>query len=66
MINSKPQKFARREFIKRAAGGAALGAGAVAGAVSLPSAADAPQPTQTRRGYRETPHIREYYKLARF
>ncbi len=61
----------RRDFLLKgiaAAGGAAtLVAVGQSGAVEAPGvkaqpAADAPQ----AKGYRETPHIREYYDLARF
>jgi len=59
----------RRKFLKgmAAAGGATTAAvisgGALAGA---DSDAVTSKPTTAKQGYRETPHIREYYRLARF
>ena len=60
----------RRDFLKSAAvaGGAAV-AGAAAGAALAgtavePVAADADSPAR-REGYRLTPHIETYYRLAR-
>ena len=53
----------RRDFLKLATygtvlGGAAIAAGGVAQAASAP--------IEDGRGYRETDHVKTYYKLARF
>lgn len=63
------EKMSRRGFLKSAAvvGGAAtataLGSQVQAGVEDpAPSAKELSSP----KGYRETPHIREYYKKARF
>lgn len=59
---------ARRSFLKGAAlAGATLGAGAAAAR----TLGEAPQPATPadggkRKGYRETEHIRAYYRSARF
>jgi len=63
------EKLSRRGFLKRAsvAGGAAgvatLGSQIQAGVDEQPSKEEAATPS---KGYRETPHIREYYAKARF
>lgn len=57
----------RRGFLKLAGLGAGAAAGAVATAVAGKPAEAAEVPPETQgRGYRETPHIRKYYELARF
>jgi len=43
---------------------AAAGAATVAGQADTAAAEGAPP--QTAKGYRETPHVREYYRKARF
>jgi nitrous oxide reductase len=57
----------RRDFLKLAGLGAAAGAaGAVAtGGAPAAAAAEAAAPP-ARHGYRETPHVRKFYELARF
>jgi len=63
------EKLSRRGFLKQAtvaggaAGVAALGTQVQAGVEDQASAEKAETPT---KGYRETPHIREYYAKARF
>jgi len=53
----------RRTFIRRAGLGAgALGVAAVAGGKVAPAQAAAAKP----QGYRETEHVKTYYKLAKF
>ncbi|MCY4051336.1 MAG: twin-arginine translocation signal domain-containing protein [Gammaproteobacteria bacterium] len=55
----------RRSFLKGAAvATTAIGAGAAVGIAQAESVEDAPVKNQ-KKGYRETPHIREYYRLAR-
>lgn len=66
---SESEKLSRRGFLKNAAvlGGAAtataLGSQVQAGVEGQAPAAKEVTPP---KGYRETPHIREYYKKARF
>jgi hypothetical protein len=57
----------RRGFLKLASLGAAAGAAGVAATGGAPAAAasEAAPPTG-RRGYRETPHVKKVYELARF
>ena len=61
---------ARRGFLRAAGGAGALGALAVAaGQVSAAPAAVVPQPAAepaAQLGYRETEHIRQYYRTARY
>jgi DMSO/TMAO reductase YedYZ molybdopterin-dependent catalytic subunit len=55
----------RREFLRLAGLGA--GAAAVATAVAGGEArAVEAEPESRGQGYRETPHVRKYYQLARF
>ena len=55
----------RRAFLKRAAvAGAALGAGAASTRTLADTVTEPAKPVN--KGYRETDHIREYYKSARF
>ena len=59
----KPEKT-RRAFLKGAAvTTAAVGTGAVAGTAAASS--DAEPKRAQKQGYRETDHVREYYRLAR-
>lgn len=65
MTNERDEKTVagRRDFLKLATvgtvlGGAAIATGAAANAAA-PSSADS-------SGYRETDHVKTYYKLARF
>ncbi len=61
------EKTRRRAFLKGVAvAGAALG---VASARTLADTTEAVEPTEKpleNKGYRETEHIREYYRCARF
>lgn len=54
----------RRDFLKLATYGTVLGGAAVAVAGGTAKATSAP--SDEGRGYRETDHVRTYYKLARF
>jgi anaerobic selenocysteine-containing dehydrogenase len=54
---------ARRDFLKLA-GLAAVGGGAMAATGEPAAAASAPEGGTS--GYRETDHVKTYYKLARF
>ena len=57
----------RRDFLKLASLGAAAGAAGVAAAGDAPAAAASEvAPPTGRRGYRETPHVKKVYELARF
>lgn len=59
----KPEKN-RRAFLKGAAlTTAAVGTGAVTGS-AVASNTDEPKKAE-KHGYRETDHVREYYRLAR-
>ena len=56
----------RREFLKKTAvAGAAIGSGAVSSKALAATSDEMPQKTE-QKGYRETDHIKEYYRLARF
>lgn len=60
---------ARRAFLKGAAVAGVAGAAGVAAARTLPEAAptpDAPGDSRHSRNYRESAHIRAYYRAARF
>ena len=60
------QKMKRRKFLKgTAVAGAAVGTGALS-AQSLAEVADDKPETPEPTGYRETEHVRAYYRLARF
>jgi len=67
--HKQSEKLSRRGFLKSAAV-----AGGAAGVATLGSqvqaTVDEPAPAQSpagrSKGYRETPHIREYYAKARF
>ncbi len=55
----------RRSFLKGAAvATTAIGSGAAISVARAESADEMPVKNETK-GYRETPHIREYYRLAR-
>ncbi|MDH3380518.1 MAG: transcriptional initiation protein Tat [Gammaproteobacteria bacterium] len=59
----------RRKFlIGMAAAGGATTAAAIAGGALAGTESDAApdKPATAKQGYRETPHIREYYRLAQF
>ncbi len=67
-MNKKPvqtETIHRRSFLKGAAvATTAIGAGAAVGVAQSGSVEDTPVNDQ-KKGYRETEHIREYYRLAR-
>lgn len=67
MTDSKKAKaIPRRDFLK-SAGLATGAAGAAAVALSTTGAAKAASPAKDESaGYRETEHVRTYYRLARF
>lgn len=54
----------RRDFLKLAGAGALAGGAAVAASGQSAEAHEAPAPAGN--GYRESEHVRTYYKLARF
>ena len=55
----------RRDFLKLASLGAI--AGTVAAATGgKPEEAEAAEPAQGAKGYRETAHVKKFYELARF
>lgn len=59
-------KLGRRSFLK---GAALTGAAVGSGAATTGAMADDSQPgvePPAREGYRETDHVRDYYRLARF
>ncbi len=56
----------RRTVLKgTAVAGAAIGSG-VLGTELLAETRETPGPVNRNKGYRETDHIRDYYRLARF
>ena len=60
------EKVQRRSFIKGAAvAGTAVGAGILSAESLAEATVENPKPV-SNKGYRETDHIREYYRLARF
>ena len=64
MKNTATEKLKRRTFLKGGAvAGAALGAGA-GQAIAAEESGIVEKPL--KKGYRETDHIREYYRRARF
>lgn len=64
MESQESKARSRREFLTLSATAAVAGVTtAVAGS---PSAGADDRPVSTRGHYRETPHIRTYYELARF
>lgn len=56
----------RRAFLKGAVATGVAGAAGVAAASALPEAAEATVEPGDSRNYRETAHIRAYYRAARF
>ena len=60
----KVSKSDRREFLKLAGIGAAAGGAAVLGGAKKAEAATADAPAG--RGYRETEHVKKFYRSARF
>lgn len=66
MKKTATDKIQRRAFLKGSAvTGAALGAGAVTTEALAEAVNDQPEKVKNK-GYRETDHIRKYYRLARF
>jgi nitrous oxide reductase len=62
----KPVSANRRDFLRVASVGAVAGAAmAVAGGGEAEAAAVA-EVTDGKAGYRETPHVKTFYKLARY
>jgi len=60
------QKLQRRSFLKGVVvTGAAASSGVLTAESMAESTTDSP-PLTDQKGYRETDHIREYYKTARF
>lgn len=58
------KQVARRDLFKLAGlGGLAAGAAAIA---ATREAEAATEPSTSNAGYRETPHVRKYYELAKF
>ena len=60
----KVSKSDRRDFLKLAGVGAVAGSAAALGAPKMAEAAAADAPAG--RGYRETEHVKKFYRLARF
>jgi len=56
----------RRAFLKGAAAAGMAGAAGVAAAGARPEATPAAGEPRAERNYRETAHIRAYYRAARF
>jgi len=67
MSKSKVKTQERRGFLKdlAVAGGVATAAGVV-GSAAASEATEAQTEKPDTRGYKETAHVREYYRLARF
>ncbi len=64
---AKPTRTSRREFLKGAAvmGSAATLAVVARGGEAAQQEAEQPVAAPDKQGYRETPHIRQYYDKAR-
>lgn len=66
MKTTAEEKVQRRTVLKgTAVAGAAIGSGVLSTEL-LAETREAPEPVNRNRGYRETDHIRDYYRLARF
>lgn len=61
---SDKAKAGRRDFLKLAGIGAVTGGVALAGGVDRAEADEAP--SDTSAGYRESEHVRTYYRTAKF
>ena len=64
-MSEKDDSVSRRGFFGAAGKGVAVGAGAVAAAVGV-QPAQAAETVQVKGDYQETPHVKAYYKFARF
>ena len=62
--NDKKSAVGRRDFLKLSGVAAATGGAALAAGSDEADASAGPDGPQT--GYRETDHVKTYYKLARF
>lgn len=58
--------FLRQAVVAAGATGAAAAAYGHGHDIATDSGADQPKVSDTKRGYHETDHIRQYYRLARF
>ena len=66
MKKSAKQRVKRRKFLKGTAiAGAAVGSGAITTEALAEATTEKPEKPETL-GYRETDHIRTYYRVARF
>ena len=66
MKSNQERKTGRRNFLKGAAvAGAAVSTGAVTQATHAEVTDSKPEEV-VKKGYQETDHVREYYRLARF
>lgn len=64
MANNNTEGVDRRDFLRRLLGLASV---TVAVAADRPGQAEEDKPVEkTRRGYRESEHVRHYYRCARF
>ena len=64
MSEKRQDAVGRRDFLKMSSVAAAAGGAALVSAESQAEASETVEPGFT--GYRETDHVRMYYKLARF
>lgn len=64
-MKDQDESVSRRQFFGAAGKGVAVGAGAVAAAAGM-APAQAAEAVETSGEYRETPHVKTYYELARF
>lgn len=62
----KPVSAHRRDFLRVASVGAVAGAAMAMAGGGEAVAAEATEPADGRAGYRETPHVKTFYKLARY
>ena len=68
-MSEKKKKAAvgRRDFFKKAGLGAGAASAVAVGLAGRKAGAAAPSPgTANSAGYRESPHVKKYYELARF
>lgn len=64
-MSDKDDNVSRRAFFGAAGKGVAVGAGALAAAVGV-APAQAADTVTVKGDYQETPHVKAYYKFARF